>query len=310
MNEKTRQQIEDMKKVTYGVEIEFNGITRKKAAETVARQLGTTAYYAAAEYGYMAWACKDNQGRVWKVQRDVSIAGPDDQKCELVTPPLYYEDMETLQEVVRQLRHAGARANAELMTGTHIHISSEGHTPQTIRNLVNIMAAHEEQLIKAVRIDRWRMNRYCRTVDPDFLERLNKRKPKTMEALERCWYNGPSDHSHYSETRYRMLNLHSLFTRYHTLEMRLFQFDSPTEDRKGGLNAGQLKAQIQLCLAMNQLAKMVRFASPIPQQTENEAYAFRCWMLRLGFIGDEFKTARDYFMRNMEGNCAWRNGRP
>lgn len=27
----------------------------------------------------------------------------------------------------------------------------------------------------------------------------------------------------------------------------------------------------------------------------------------MGFIGDEFKTARDYYLRNMEGNCAWRH---
>ena len=58
---------------------------------------------------------------------------------------------------------------------------------------------------------------------------------------------------------------------------------------------------------MSQLAKQVRFASPKTQQTENEAYAFRCWMLRLGFIGEEFKTARDFFLANMEGNCAWRH---
>jgi hypothetical protein len=63
---------------------------------------------------------------------------------------------------------------------------------------------------------------------------------------------------------------------------------------------------IQLCLAMSQLAKQIRTASPKPQQTENEAYAFRCWMLRLGFIGDEFKTAREFFLTNMGGNCAWR----
>lgn len=61
---------------------------------------------------------------------------------------------------------------------------------------------------------------------------------------------------------------------------------------------------------MNELAKEVKYASPKPQQTENEAYAFRCWMLRLGFIGDEFKTPREYFLRNAGGNCAWRNGRP
>ena len=69
----------------------------------------------------------------------------------------------------------------------------------------------------------------------------------------------------------------------------------------------EMNNMIQLCMAMSQLAKQIRSASPKKQQTENEAYAFRCWMLRLGFIGDEFKTARDYFMRNFEGNSAWRH---
>jgi len=50
MNEKTREQIEAMKNTTFGVEIEGNGITRRKAAETAAKFFGTTAYYAAAEY--------------------------------------------------------------------------------------------------------------------------------------------------------------------------------------------------------------------------------------------------------------------
>ena len=104
-----------------------------------------------------------------------------------------------------------------------------------------------------------------------------------------------------------MLNLHSYFNRYHTIEFRCFNFDERTNKRLGGLHAGQLKSMIQLCLAMSQMAKQLRFASPKKQQTENEAYAFRCWMLRLGFIGDEFKTAREYFMRNFEGKSAWRH---
>ena len=169
------------------------------------------------------------------------------------------------------------------------------------------MASHEDQLTKAIEIGAYRQSRYCQTVDPDFLKRINSRKPKTNEALARCWYNGPIETAHYSHTRYRMLNLHSYFNRYHTIEFRCFNFDEESEERKGGLHAGQLKAMIQLCMAMSQLAKQIRSASPKKQQTENEAYAFRCWMLRLGFIGDEFKTARDYFMRNFEGNSAWRH---
>ena len=311
MNAKTQQQIENMMSQTFGVEIEMNHITRNKAARTAAEFFGTGRYEnTAAQNGYMAWSAWDADGREWKFQRDVSIAGPDDEKCEMVTPVLKGNgDIGLLQELVRRLRKAGAISNARVGAGVHIHVGSDGHTPQTIRNLVNMMHAHEEQLIQAVKIDRDRMARYCRTVDPDFLERLNKRKPRTMEALSRAWYNGSADHSHYSPSRYRMLNLHSLFQRYHTIEFRLFQFDEPSDGRRNGLHAGQLKSMIQLCLAMSELAKEIKYASPTPQQDENTRYALRCFLLRLGFIGDDFKTAREYFLRNAEGNSAWRHGR-
>lgn len=108
------------------------------------------------------------------------------------------------------------------------------------------------------------------------------------------------------EYGYHMLNLHATFTKG-TIEFRLFQFADPSDGKQNGLHAGELKAYIQLCLAMSQLAKMVKTASPKPQQTDNEKYAMRCWMLRLGFIGDEFKTAREILLRNMEGNASWRN---
>ena len=195
------------------------------------------------------------------------------------------------------------------MHKVHIHIGAKGHTPQTLRNLANIMAGHENLLADALSLDSGRMNRYCKTVDPRFLKELNKKKPKTMAALADIWYtaNGASygrDH-HYNDSRYHMLNLHATFTKG-TIEFRLFQFDEPANGKQNGLHAGQLKAMIQLCLAMSQLAKQIRFASPKPQQTENEAYAFRCWMLRLGFIGEEFKTAREFYLENMSGNSAWR----
>ena len=46
-----------------------------------------------------------------------------------------------------------------------------------------------------------------------------------------------------------------------------------------------------------------------PQQNENPKYAMRTWLLRLGFIGDEFKTARDLFTGRLDGDAAFRNGR-
>ena len=310
MNDKTRAQIEAMKNQTIGVEVEMNNITREKAARKVAEFFGTTAWNAASQYGYMSWACKDQQGRVWKFQRDTSISGPDAEKCELVTPILTYEDIETLQEIIRLLRKAGAKSSPSRGCGVHIHIGKGDHTAKTLRNLVNIMAAHEQQIGRAIRLSQSREYSYCKTVDPRFLEEVNRKKPTTMAKLADIWYQSQGEdwgrEQHYNHSRYHMLNLHATFTKG-TIEFRLFQFADPADGKRNGLHAGELKAYIQLCLAMSQLAKMVRTASPKPQQTDNDKYAMRCWMLRLGFIGEEFATAREILLRNMEGNAAWRN---
>ena len=324
MTEKTARQIEGLKAQTFGVEIEGNNITREKAAKVAAEFFGTGHYENTAyRDGYMTWTAYDQQGREWKFSRDVSIAGPDSEKCEMVTPILTYDDMELLQGLVRSLRKAGMKSSPSRGCGVHIHVGLNGtdgrnHDAKSLRNLVNIMAAHENQIGRAIKIDEGRTGHYCKVVNPDFLKRLNSRKPKTMEALADCWYKG--NHAeygrdqHYNDSRYHMLNLHpgmawTLGYRDHakpTVEFRLFQFSDPADGKQNGLHAGELKAYIQLCLAMSELAKEVAYASPKPQQTENEAYAMRCWMLRLGFIGDEFKTAREILLRNMGGNCAWR----
>ena len=313
MNEKMARQIAEAKKQTIGVEIEMNGITRSRAAKAAADFFGTGRYKdTAGRNGYCTWSAWDADGREWKFQRDVSIAGPDSEKCELVTPILTYADMETLQELVRQLRHAGGVSHAGVGAGVHIHIGAKGHTPQSLRNLANIMAGHESLIAEALDLDRGRMSRYCRTVDPRFLEQLNKKKPQTMAQLADIWYAshgaGYNRSAHYNDSRYHMLNYHATFTKA-TVEFRLFQFDRPADGKRNGLHAGQLKSYIQFCLLLSQMAKEVKSASPKPQQHENPKYAMRTWLLRLGFIGDEFKTAREVLTRRLSGDASFRNGR-
>ena len=313
MTNKTLNQIAEMKKQTIGVEVEMNNITRDKAAKLAAEYFGTGRYEnTASRNGYSTWSAWDANGREWKFQKDVSIAGNDSEKCEMVTPILTYDDMELLQELIRRLRRAGAKSDASRGCGVHIHIGAKGHTPQTLRNLANIMASHEDLLINALAIDRLRTARYCRTVDPKFLELLNKKKPKTMSALADIWYKSHgADYGrsqHYNDSRYHQLNLHATFTKG-TVEFRLFQFDEPSDGKQNGLHAGQLKSYIQLCLALSQMAKTVKTASPKPQQNENPKYAMRTWLLRLGFIGDEFKTARELLTKRLSGDTAFRNGR-
>lgn len=317
MNQKQEKQLAAMKAQTIGVEIEMNSITRENAAKCAAAFFGTERFeYTAGRNGYYTWSAWDAQGREWKFSRDSSIEGPDSEKCELVTPILTYGDIETLQELCRRLRKAGAKSDASRGCGVHIHIGLKGtdgndHNAKSLRNLANIMASHEQLLTGAIKIARSR-SAYCKPVSPAFLERLNREKPDTMSRLADAWYESQphwgNRSAHYNDTRYHMLNLHACFTKG-TIEFRLFQFDEPTADRKGGIHAGQLKSYIQLCLALSAAAKAAKNASPKAQQTDNQKYAMRTWLLRLGFIGDEFKTAREMLTRNLDGDAAFRHGR-
>lgn len=312
MKENTRIQIENMKAQTIGVEVEMNNIRRDTAARIAAEFFGTNRSEYTGE-GYYTWTAWDQQGRKWKFQRDVSIHGADAEKCELVTPILNYDDIETLQELCRRLRKAGAKSDATRGCGVHIHIGAPGHTPQTLRNLVNLMASHESLIANALKINEYRLGTYCKPVEPELVKRINKEKPQTMDKLADVWYeaNGATygRNHHYNDSRYHMLNLHATFTKG-TIEFRLFQFDAPANGKQNGIHAGQLKAYIQFCLALSNMAKMAKTVSPKEPQVENQKFAMRTWLMRLGFIGEEFATARDFLTRNLQGDAAFRFGRP
>ena len=133
-----------------------------------------------------------------------------------------------------------------------------------------------------------------------------------MDALKDIWYeenraNHGRDH-HYNESRYHCLNLHATFSKG-TIEFRLFQFADKTATRKGGIHGGEIKSYIQLCLALSEMAKELKTASPKEPQRENPKFAMRTWLMRLGFIGEEFATAREILTRNLDGDAAFRFGR-
>jgi len=316
MTTKTLEQQARMKTQTFGVEVEMYGIIRIYAIEIIAHYFGTQdTVRVTSGSPYYTHECKDSKGRTWKVMRDSSIDTRDDHKAEMVTPPLTWDDIADLQQVVRDLRRAGAKSDPAHSCGVHVHVGMEGHTAQSLRTLANIMAGHESLIIDALKISNSRLGRWCRPVDPAFLQAINKEKPKSLGELARIWYRtqGGMGSSHYSPSRYHILNLHGAFPGYYhngTVEFRLFQFDNPGRTYRGGLHAGKLKTFIQLSMALSQAAKDLRSASPKEPQHENPKFAMRTWMNRMGMIGDEFKTARDLLTRNLEGCAAWRHGTP
>ncbi|MBQ3077029.1 MAG: amidoligase family protein [Clostridia bacterium] len=295
----------DLREQRFGIEIEMTGITRNRAAQVMSEFFGNPLHDEGGSYG--TFSVRDEQGRLWKVVRDGSItcqrklngrtvATNNQYSVELVSPICRYEDIENLQELVRHLRQSGAFVNSSC--GIHIHIDAAPFTAPQLRNLVNIMAAKEDMIYRALQVHRDREVTYCKKIDPDFLRELNRHKPTTLESLKQLWYRGDDGSAmHYHSSRYRCLNLHSVFQKG-TIEFRAFN---------ATLHAGVIKAYLQFCLAITAQAHNQRSASFKKTVSDNEKYTFRVWLLRLGMIGDEFKTARHHLLNHLEGNIAWKD---
>lgn len=75
-------------------------------------------------------------------------------------------------------------------------------------------------------------------------------------------------------------------------------------------DADEVKAYTEFISLLCRLSKELKRASSAERQVTNEKYAFRCFLLRLGFIGSEYKTSRKILLRNLSGNSSWKNGVP
>lgn len=294
----------------FGIEIEFTGITRETAAKTAAEFLHGTYEYAGTYY--RAYEVTQPDGRKWKFMSDGSIhtqrkvngekvRADKDYSVELVSPILTYtEDIETLQGLIRALRKAGGFSDPSC--GIHIHLDGADHTPRSIRNFVNIIVSKNDLLYEALQINPQRM-RYCQKMDAELVEKLNSVKTLDFETIEDIWYDGYSGSrdTHYHQSRYCFLNLHAFFHGHRTVELRGFN---------STLHAGEVRSYIVLALALNHQALTQRSASAKKVQAENEKFAMRTYLNRIGLIGDEFRNCREHLTKHLEGSAAWRFGNP
>lgn len=76
----------------------------------------------------------------------------------------------------------------------------------------------------------------------------------------------------------------------------------------GEPTADEVKAYTHLVTALCDMARNQKRITAKEKETDNEKYAFRCFLLRLGFIGSEFKTERKILLRNLTGSSAFKSG--
>lgn len=103
-----------------------------------------------------------------------------------------------------------------------------------------------------------------------------------------------------------------------TLFQRAFRMDSTeieiTDEKINFIwfpytvDGDEIAAYTQFISRLCDMARDAKRVSSKPTETDNDKYAFRCFLLRLGFIGKEYKTARKILLRNLTGNSAFRCG--
>ncbi len=75
------------------------------------------------------------------------------------------------------------------------------------------------------------------------------------------------------------------------------------------VNPNETAAYTEFVEKLCGMARRVKRVSGKPTEIDNDKYAFRCFLLRLGFIGDEYKAARKILLKNLTGNSAFRHGK-
>lgn len=295
----------EIKKQTFGVEIEMVGINNYSAIYVIKKVVGGTVEHEGGYYN--KYVCTDAQGRKWTTMDDGSLSGS--VNTEFVTPVLGWDDIELLQDVVRALREKGGRADSSC--GIHVHVGADEHTPATMVNLMNLVYTHYELIEKALKFSYRR--RWCKKANEQFMVDVNKAKPATMDELAQEWYGydhfnvehgkyewlkaseSDVEHSklqHYHGSRYQLVNLHSYFQNK-GVEFRAFN---------GTMHAGEIKAYIQFCCALN--AKAINLSKSTMKhqaQVVSEYWQMSDWLKTMGIKGNnpEFKTLRHHLLKNM-----------
>lgn len=274
---KTKSLLEDL---TFGLEVEQVGISRYQGSALAAINLSYT-------------------GREkWKQVHDGSIQGGRS-GSEFVSGIMNWSSIEKVQESVRLIREKGGRAHSSC--GVHVHIDGSRflRDPKALIRLIKVVDKYERHMYHALRsTNRMSNSGWSKPVCQDFLNRVCALKNPTIEDIRDEWYQGdPRWQRRYHSSRYRLLNLHALFNKG-TVEFRCFN---------STVHAGKIKAYIQLCGLICAQALLTKRCSKGQRRfDESKAkYEVRTWLIRLGAIGDEYRTMRHHLTNHLQGDSTY-----
>lgn len=121
-------------------------------------------------------------------------------------------------------------------------------------------------------------------------------------------------------TEAQLLNLHAILDAKGNLIKKALGIDSLPINRinewldfpwfSADSTPEETQAYMKFISALVEMAKTQKRITVKEKAVDNEKYAFRCFLLRLGFIGAEYKADRKILLRNLSGSSAFKGGRP
>jgi hypothetical protein len=194
--------------------------------------------------------------KIYTIKRDGKIVGTDGEEVQF----------ETL------MNDGGDKEMERIMS--EVHISMEGHTGISLRNIINMIYSKEHLIKKVFEYD-------DNILNPEFVRKINEENLKETDELKSTLegFENPGVDFNFEEKNI------------------IFKFCKNHEK-----NRAYIKFIEQLC----KYAKKLKHASMKQVQTDNEKFAMRTWLIRLGFIGNDFRDFRKELLKNLEGNGAFR----
>ena len=161
-----------------------------------------------------------------------------------------------------------------------ITIPMEGHTGSTLRNMLNMLYSKQPVIKKVFEIE-------ADILQADFIADLNKSSIQTIEEFKTGIAG--KQQSGFNGIEFNFTN--------NTITFKFFRHLQEPD---------RLEAYTQFISLLSKSARGLSHASPKLTATDSYKFTMRTWLIRLGFVGHEYKKSRMLLLKNLEGNGAYR----
>lgn len=171
----------------------------------------------------------------------------------------------------------------EVADMVEIALPMDGHTGLTLRNLVNMIYSKQVHLQKALNVE-------TDIVSLEFIKEVNDEEVTTLEHFKQAVIRAGTE----------------------KCPGIGFDFNENTITFKFGIGIGdsdKVDAVSKLTALLCKSAREQKYASFKPSAEDNIKFTMRTWLIRLGFVGDDYKSARKALLKSLEGNGAFRRSK-